>query len=70
MAAQIPGQSTKGPSERLAGRPMRSAATGARPRRWTTALVKCVVPIITASIGLGRRARALEQRPAPCGCRR
>ncbi len=50
-AARSSGQSTKGGSEALAGRPIRIAATRVRSRRCTTALVKCVVPIMTASIG-------------------
>ena len=49
--ARSSGQSTKGGSEALAGNPIRIAATGTRSRRWTTALVKCVVPIMTASMG-------------------
>ena len=43
------GQSTIGGSDAVAGKPSRTAAVGARSRRCTTALVKCVVPIITAS---------------------
>src|ERR671935_1866155 len=39
-----------GGSDRVAGRPSRTAATWARSRRWTTALVNWVVPIITALI--------------------
>src|SRR3989441_7319870 len=50
-AARSSGQSTKGGSDALAGRPIRTAATRVRSRRWTTAFVKCVVPIMTASIG-------------------
>src|SRR6267143_3577370 len=47
-SARPSGQSTNGGSDALAGRPMRTAATRVTPRRWTTALVKCVVPIIAA----------------------
>ena len=39
-------------SEAEAGMPSRSAATLLRCRRWTTALMKCVVPIITPSMRL------------------
>ena len=46
--ARSSGQSTKGGSEAPEGRPMRTAATRPRSRRCTTALVKWVVPIITA----------------------
>src|SRR5437660_686757 len=49
-SARSSGQSTNGGSDALAGRPMRTAATRVRPRRWTTALVKWVVPIMTALI--------------------
>ena len=42
---------------RVAGRPSRSAAVGARLARFTTALVKCVVPIITARTWAGSKAR-------------
>ena len=49
LIATSSGQSQKGGSEALAGRPMRKAATLVSARRWTTALMKCVVPIITAS---------------------
>src|SRR5436190_13145614 len=45
------GQSQNGGSEALAGMPIRIAATFIRFRRWTTALMKCVVPITTASTG-------------------
>ena len=38
---------------RLAGNPMRIAATSAKPCAWMNALTKCVVPIITASIAEG-----------------
>src|SRR6516165_2746579 len=48
--ARSSGQSQKGGSEALAGSPMRTAATRARSRRWTTALTKWVVPITTPSI--------------------
>ena len=37
---------------------MRIAATRVRSRRCTTALVKCVVPIITASTATGVPARS------------
>src|SRR6185437_11112216 len=47
------GQSTIGGSEAVAGRPRRTAAVWARSRRCTTALVKCVVPIITTSTAEG-----------------
>ena len=63
-AARSSGQSTKGGSEALAGRPMRTAATRVRSRRWTTALVKWVVPIITASIGPPSSAAASRSRRA------
>src|SRR6266404_1222401 len=49
-SARSSGQSTNGGRDALAGRPMRTAATRVRPRRWTTALVKWVVPIMTALI--------------------
>ena len=49
---------------RPAGRPMRIAATRVRSRRWTTALVKWVVPIITASTGR-RRSGLPAARAAP-----
>src|SRR4051794_958469 len=45
------GQSQNGGSEALAGMPMRIAATFINCRRCTTALMKCVVPITTASTG-------------------
>src|SRR6516164_2868246 len=48
--ARSSGQSQNGGSEALAGSPMRTAATRARSRRWTTALTKWVVPITTPSI--------------------
>ena len=48
-ARRSSGQSTIGGSAAVAGKPSRTAAVGARSRRCTTALVKCVVPIITAS---------------------
>ena len=51
-SARSAGQSQNGGSEALAGSPMRTAATRASPRRWTTALTKCVVPITTPSIAL------------------
>jgi len=63
--ARSSGQSTKGGSEALAGSPIRTAATGVRSRRWTTALVKCVVPIITASTRLrSRREVSSSERSA------
>src|SRR6516162_4722067 len=48
--ARSSGQSQNGGNEALAGNPMRTAATRARSRRWTTALTKWVVPITTPSI--------------------
>ena len=63
-AARSSGQSTKGGSEALAGRPIRMAATRVRSRRWTTALVKCVVPIMTASIGPAGTSPASSSRSA------
>src|SRR5258708_3983968 len=48
--ARSGGQSQKGGNEAPVGRPMRIAATRASPRRCTTALTKCVVPITTPSI--------------------
>ena len=51
-AARSSGQSQNGGSEAEAGMPSRSAATLVRLRRCTTALMKCVVPIITPSIFL------------------
>ena len=53
ILARSSGQSTNGGRDALAGRPIRTAATGFRSRRCITALVKCVVPIITASIRPG-----------------
>src|SRR3954469_4789645 len=50
-SARSCGQSQNGGSEALAGMPIRIAATFIKFRRWTTALMKCVVPITTASIG-------------------
>src|SRR6185436_8906081 len=50
-SARSCGQSQKGGSEALAGMPIRIAATFIKFRRWTTALMKCVVPITTASTG-------------------
>src|SRR5256885_11794852 len=50
-AARSSGQTTKGGSEALAGKPIRTAATRGRSRRWATALVKSGVPIMTAWIG-------------------
>src|SRR6266702_605325 len=50
-SARFCGQSQNGGSEALAGMPIRIAATFIRFRRWTTALMKCVVPITTASTG-------------------
>src|SRR5271157_5738724 len=58
--ASSSGQSQNGGSEALAGSPMRTAATRARSRRWTTALTKCVVPITTPSMA----ARATSGWPA------
>ena len=48
-SARSAGQSTKGGRLAPVGSPMRSTATFCRPRRWTTALVNCVVPTTTAS---------------------
>ena len=48
--ARSSGQSQKGGSEAEAGMPSLSAATFVRWRRWTTALMKWVVPIITPSM--------------------
>src|SRR3989304_5135329 len=75
IAPRSAGQSTNGSSEALAGRPIRIAATGVRSRRWTTAFVKWVVPIITASTALGVPPGALPPRrpgagPRRCWCRR
>src|ERR1700716_1257224 len=50
-SARCCGQSQNGSSEALAGMPIRMAATFIKCRRWTTALMKCVVPITTASTG-------------------
>src|SRR5882724_6309177 len=50
-AARSAGQSQNGSSEALAGMPMRIAATFCNERRCTTALMKWVVPITTASTG-------------------
>src|SRR6266542_850197 len=50
-SARSCGQSQNGGSEALAGMPIRTAATFIKFRRWTTALMKCVVPITTASTG-------------------
>src|SRR6266480_3577676 len=50
IAARSSGQSTNGGSEAEAGSPIRIAATGVRSRRWTTALVKWVMPTMTASM--------------------
>src|SRR5258708_3702593 len=50
-SARSCGQSQNGGSEALAGMPIRIAATFIKFRRWTTALMKCVVPITTASTG-------------------
>ena len=49
-SARSAGQSQNGAKEALAGKPMRTAATRAKSRRWRTALTKCVVPITTPSI--------------------
>jgi hypothetical protein len=49
-SARAAGQSQNGGSEALAGNPIRTAATRARSRRCTTALMKLVVPITTPSI--------------------
>ncbi len=57
-SARSSGQSTKGGSEAPEGRPMRTAATRPRSRRWTTALVKWVVPIIAASASRAPGARS------------
>ena len=46
-SARSSGQSTKGGKAAVAGKPRRIAAVGSNRRRSTTALVKCVVPIIT-----------------------
>ena len=51
-SARSSGQSQNGGSEAEAGMPSLSAATLVRCRRWTTALMKCVVPIITPSMRL------------------
>src|SRR5258708_248703 len=53
-SARSCGQSQNGGREALAGMPIRIAATFIKCRRCTTALMKCVVPITTASTG--RRA--------------
>ena len=66
IAARSSGQSTNGGSEALAGNPMRTAATGLSPRRCTTALVKCVVPIITASILPGPATRPASRSRSAC----
>src|SRR5689334_17660852 len=49
-SARSGGQSQNGGSEALAGNPIRTAATRARSRRCTTALMKWVVPMTTPSI--------------------
>ncbi len=49
IAATSGGQSQNGGNVALIGSPIRSAPTGVNCRRCTTALIKCVVPIITAS---------------------
>src|ERR1700682_3110000 len=50
-SARSRGQSQNGGREALAGMPIRIAATFIKCLRWTTALMKCVVPITTASTG-------------------
>src|ERR1700688_3615125 len=50
-SARSGGQSQNGGREALAGMPIRIAATFIKCRRWTTALMKCGVPITTASTG-------------------
>src|SRR5215471_5876041 len=55
-AARSSGQSTNGSSDAPEGNPIRIAATRVRSRRWTTAFVKWVVPIITASTAAGAPA--------------
>src|SRR5882724_801214 len=62
------GQSQNGGSEALAGMPMRIAATFCNERRCTTALMKWVVPITTASTGtaaagLARSAFSASRMP-------
>ena len=47
------GQSTIGGSDAVAGSPRRSAAVGASRRASTSALMKCVVPIMTAATSDG-----------------
>ena len=63
-SARSSGQSTKGGSDALAGSPIRTAAMRVRPRRWTTALVKCVVPIMTASTRAAAGAAASRSASA------
>jgi hypothetical protein len=64
--ARSSGQSQNGGSEAEAGMPSLSAATLVRWRRWTTALMKCVVPIITPSI---RFSLPLESFSTPVAAR-
>src|SRR3990172_6198964 len=64
IAPRSSGQSTNGSSEALAGSPIRIAATGVRSRRCTTALVKCVVPIMTAVTGAARPALLVGGLPS------
>ena len=60
-AARSAGQSQNGGRLALAGRPMRIAPTRLKERRCTTALMKCVVPIMTASTGLSPTAPVAVQ---------
>ena len=55
------GQSTSGGSELVAGSPSRSTAVGARCRASTRALMKCVVPIITARMSSGANGRCFRR---------
>ena len=68
-SARSAGQSTKGGRLAPVGSPMRSTATFCRPRRWTTALVNCVVPTTTASAEqrLRRRLHQVRERRLDAG---
>ena len=62
--ARSAGQSIKGTSDALAGKPIRIAATFVRLRRSATALVKWVVPIITASSSPAEPPSAARSSPS------
>ena len=63
MAARSSGQSVSGGIAAVDGSASRITPTGSRPLRSSTAFVKCVVPIMTASMSRAGAARGASTAP-------